>query len=137
MLRLIAQTVVELVANAIGLLVAKWLLPGFVISPSGFVWVIVIFTVARFIFAPMIFKLSIKYARAITGGIALVTTFVGLLVTTWLTDGLAISGLSTWVIATLIVWLFGVIAMLVLPLFVFKKALARKTGTGSSVPPLR
>ena len=47
-----------------------------------------IFTAARFILAPLIFKLSFKYVRALTGGIALVTTFVGLLVTTWLTDGL-------------------------------------------------
>ena len=39
MVRLIAVTVLELVANAIGLLVAKWLLPGFVSAPSGFVWV--------------------------------------------------------------------------------------------------
>jgi hypothetical protein len=36
MVRLIALTVVELVANAIGLLVAKWMLPGFVITASGF-----------------------------------------------------------------------------------------------------
>ena len=107
MLRLFALTVVELVANAIGLLVAKWLLPGFMISPAGFLWVIVIFTAARFVLAPLIFKLSFKYVRAITGGIALVTTFVGLLVTTWVTDGLQISGFSTWVIATLLVWLAG------------------------------
>lgn len=137
MLRLIAVTVVELVANAIGLLVAKWLLPGFVITPAGFLWVIVIFTAARFILAPLIFKLSFKYVRAITGGIALVTTFVGLLVTTWLTDGLQITGFSTWVIATLVVWLFGVIAVLVLPLVVFKKALAQRTGSGPQVPPMR
>ena len=137
MLRLIAVTVVELVANAIGLLVAKWLLPGFVITPAGFLWVIVIFTAARFILAPLIFKLSFKYVRAITGGIALVTTFVGLLVTTWLTDGLQITGFSTWVIATLVVWLFGVIAALVLPLVIFKKALAQRTGSGPQVPPLR
>jgi len=137
MVRLIAATVVELVANAIGLLVAKWLLPGFVITPAGFLWVIVIFTAARFILAPLIFKLSFKYVRAITGGIALVTTFVGLLVTTWLTDGLQITGFSTWVIATLVVWLFGVIAVLVLPLVIFKKALAQRTGSGPQVPPLR
>ncbi len=136
MIRLLAQTVVELAANAIGLLVAKWLLPGFVIMPTGFLWVIVIFTAARFILAPLVFKLSFKYVRALTGGIALVTTFVGLLVTTWLTDGLRISGFSTWVLATLIVWLFGVIAMLVLPLFVFKKALAQR-GSGPQLPPMR
>lgn len=137
MVRLIARTVVELVANAIGLLVAKWLLPGFVITASGFFWVIVIFTAARFILAPLIFKLSFKYARAITGGIGLVTTFVGLLVTTWLTDGLQITGLSTWVIATLIVWLFGVIALLLLPMVIFKKALAERAGSGPNLPPMR
>ncbi len=68
MVRLIATTVVELVANAIGLLVAKWLLaPAFAISPAGFVWVIVVFTLARFILAPLIFKLAFKHVRAITG----------------------------------------------------------------------
>ena len=137
MVRLIAVTVVELVANAIGLLVAKWLLPGFVITPAGFLWVIVVFTAARFILAPLIFKLSFKYVRAITGGIALVTTFVGLLVTTWLTDGLQIAGFSTWVIATLVVWLFGVIAILVLPLVLFKKTLAARSGSGPNIPPMR
>ena len=137
MVRLIAAIVVELVANAIGLLVAKWLLPGFVITPAGFLWVIVIFTAARFILAPLIFKLSFKYVRAITGGIALVTTFVGLLVTTWLTDGLQITGFSTWVIATLVVWFFGVIAVLVLPLVIFKKVLAQRSGSGPQVPPVR
>lgn len=137
MVRLIAVTIIELVANAIGLLVAKWLLPGFVITPAGFLWVIVVFTAARFILAPLIFKLSFKYVRAITGGIALVTTFVGLLVTTWLTDGLQITGFSSWVIATLVVWLFGVIAILVLPLVIFKKTLAARTGSGPQVPPMR
>ena len=137
MLRLIAQIVVEIAANAVGLLVAKWLLPGFVITPSGFLWVILIFTAARFILAPLIFKLSFKYVRALTGGIALVTTFVGLLVTTWLTDGLQITGFSTWVIATLVVWLFGVIAVLVLPLVIFKKALAQRAGSGPRIPPMR
>ena len=137
MLRLLAVTVVELIANAVGLLVAKWLLPGFVISVSGFVMVVAIFTAVRFILAPLIFKLSFKYVRALTGGIALVTTFVGLLVTTWLTNGLVITGFSTWVIATLIVWLFGVIALLLLPLIIFKKALARRADQGPSIPPMR
>ena len=135
MVRLIAVTVVELVANAIGLLVAKWLLPGFSINASGFLVVIAIFTAARFILAPLIFKLSFRYARVLTGGIALVTTFVGLLVTTWLTDGLTITGFSTWVIATLVVWLFGVIAVLIFPLVIFKKTLARRSGSGTSIHP--
>ena len=137
MVRLIAVTVLELVANAIGLLVANWLLPGFVMSPTGFVWVVAIFTLVRFVLAPLIFKLAFRYVRAITGGIALVTTFVGLLVTTWLTDGLQITGFSTWVIATLVVWVFGVIAVLVLPLVIFKKTLAQRAGSGPHIPPMR
>lgn len=137
MVRLIAVTVIELVANAIGLLVAKWLLPGFAINLPSFILVVAIFTAVRFILAPLIFKLSFRYVRAITGGIALVTTFVGLLVTTWLTDGLVITGAATWIVATLIVWLFGVLAVLVLPLVIFKKTLAQRQSTGRSLPPMR
>ena len=137
MVRLIAVTVVELVANAIGPPGGQVAAAGVRHHARGFLWVIVIFTAARFILAPLIFKLSFKYVRAITGGIALVTTFVGLLVTTWLTDGLQITGFSTWVIATLVVWLFGVIAVLVLPLVIFKKALAQRAGSGPNVPPMR
>jgi putative membrane protein len=136
MIRLLARTVVELIANAIGLLVAAWLLPGFSLSVTSFIVAVAIFTAARFILAPLVFKLSFKYARALTGGIALVTTFVGLLVTTWLTDGIVISGAATWVIATLLVWLFGVLAMLLLPLVIFKKALAARSGT-PPMPPMR
>jgi hypothetical protein len=135
MLRFVATAIIELIASAFGLLVAKWLLPGFSITFGGFVFVVAIFTAARFLLAPLVFKLSFRYARVLTGGIALVTTFLGLLVTTWLTDGLAITGASTWVIATLIVWLFGVIAVLLLPLFVFKQALAKRSD--GSPPPMR
>lgn len=124
-------------ANAIGLLAAKWLLPGFAINLPSFLIVVAIFTAARFVLAPLIFKLSFRYTRVLTGGIALVTTFVGLFVTTLLTDGLVITGFSTWVLATLIVWLFGVVAVLVLPLVIFKKVLAARSGSNPSVPPLR
>lgn len=136
MVRMIATIVLELAASAVGLLVASWVLAGFQLQLSGFLWAIGIFTAARLILAPLIFKISFKHARALTGGIALVTTFVGLLVTTWLTSGLVISGLSAWVIGTLIVWLFGVLAMLLLPLVLFKKALASRN-TGPQIPPMR
>ena len=136
MVRLFARTLVELVANAIGLVAAAWLLPGFQLSVSAFVLTVAIFTAIRFILAPLIFKLAFKYARAITGGIALVTTFIGLLLTSWLTSGLVITGAGTWLMATLIVWLFGVVALLVLPLVIFKKTLAARPST-PQVPPLR
>lgn len=136
MVRFLAVTVVELAASAVGLIVAAWLLPGVVLTLTGFVVAVCIFTAAKVILGPLVFKLSFKYARALTGGIALVTTFVGLLVTSWLTSGLTIIGASTWVMATIIVWLFSVIATLVLPLLIFKKILAQNGG-GSMLPPTR
>lgn len=137
MIRLIASTVVELIANAFGMIVALWLLPGFSMNLPSFIIVVAIFTVTRFVLAPLIFKLSFRYARVLTGGIALVTTFVGLFVTTFLTNGIVISGLSTWVLATLIIWICGVIAMLVLPLVIFKKVLAAKSDSGPTLPNMR
>jgi putative membrane protein len=124
MMRLIATIVLELAANAVGLLAASWLLPGFSINIVGFVIVLAIFTVVKFIAGPLMLKMSLQYVKALSGGVALVTTFVGLLITTLLTDGLVITGVSTWIISTLIVWLFGVLAAVVLPLFLFKKVLS-------------
>jgi len=52
-----------------GVLVGKWLLPGFVITPSGFPWVVLIFTAARFIPARAtsseIFGVAIRFARPV------------------------------------------------------------------------
>ncbi len=136
MVRLVALTVMELVASAVGLIVAAWMLPGVGLNLSGFLVAVAVFTAAKVILGPLIFKVSFRHARALTGGIALVTTFVGLLVTTWLTNGLTIAGVSNWLFATLVVWLFSVIATLVLPLVIFKKALAER-GSGPTLPPMR
>src|SRR5262245_65018572 len=117
MLRLIAAIVLELLANAIGLAAAYWLLrPDFTIDWIGFLIVVAIFTVVRFILAPLVMKLSMRYTRALLGACALVTIFVALLVTSLVSDHLTISGAITWVLATLIVWLCGMVAMLLLPL---------------------
>jgi hypothetical protein len=137
MARFLARTALELVASAIGLIVAAWLLQGVTLNASGFLIAVAVFTVAKIILGPLVFKLSFKYARALTGGIALVTTFVGLLVTTWLTSGLTITGAGSWVMATIVVWVFTVIAVLVLPLVIFKKLLASPGGPGSMLPPTR
>ena len=135
MVRLFAVAVLELGANAVGLLVAAWLLPDFRMDAFGFAIVVGLFTIAKFILGPLMLILSFKYVRALNGGVALVTTFVGLLVTSLLTNHLEISGFSTWVLSTLIVWLSGVIAAIVLPLFLFKKALANPSSR-RAVPPL-
>ena len=125
MLSLIASAVLELLANAIGLAAAYWILrPDFTLDWVGFLMVVAIFSVVRFILAPLMMKLSMRYARALLGACALVTIFVALLVTSLLSNHLTITGAMTWVFATLIVWLFGMVAMLLLPLVIFKKTLA-------------
>jgi hypothetical protein len=125
MLRLIASIVLELLANAIGLATAYWILrPDFTINVWGFLIVVGIFSVVRFVLAPLMMKLSMRYARALMGGCALVTIFLALLITSLVSSHLTITGTITWVYATLIVWLFGMVANLLLPLIIFKKTLA-------------
>jgi putative membrane protein len=60
---------------------------------------------------------------ALRGGVTLVTTFVGLLITTWLSSGLKVDGATTWVLTTLIVWLAALLADVILPVFLVKKAI--------------
>lgn len=124
MIRLLARMTLELLANAVGLLVAAWLLDGFSMTTSAFVVVVLIYSALKFVLDPLILKMSIQYVPALRGGIALVTTLVSLVITSLLNGGLQIKGVDTWILATLIVWLFGLIASLLLPVFVFKNALS-------------
>ena len=121
--RLLAQTAMSLLANALALLAASILLTGFSINGLAFVVAVFIFTASTVILEPLITKIARQNAPYLLGGIALVTTFVGLLVTTLVTDGLSITGIANWVMATLIIWLATVVASLVLPLFLFKEVL--------------
>ena len=126
MLRLLAAIALHLLANAAGLAIAAALLEGFSVDVKTFVLVVVVFTTVEFVLAPLVTKMSLQYAAALRGGVALVTTLVGLIVTTLVTDGLRIDGLSAWVVGTLIVWLGGVLAALILPLFLFKKVTSER-----------
>ena len=120
MLRFLASVVLHLLANAVGVALAAWLLDGFSVTTAAFVWVVILFTVIEVVLDPLVLKISLQYAPALRGGVALVSTLVGLIVTTLISDGLAIDGLTAWVVGTLIVWLGGVLAALLLPLFIFK-----------------
>lgn len=132
MLRFLAQTVLTIIGNAIGLIVASWLLSDFVINGFGFATSIIFFTIAQLVLAPFVLKMAIKYLPAIRGGIALVTTFIVLVLTTVFTDGLAITGVTTWVIAPLIVWACTVLAGVFLPMILFKKVLSRKVDSNKN-----
>jgi putative membrane protein len=127
MIRLLALMVLSLLANAVGLLAANWLLDGFSVDATSFVSVVVILSVVTTILSPLIIKITLTSASYLMGGIALVTTLLGLIITSLISDGLQITGLSTWVLASLVIWVFSVAASVILPLFLFKKTLqARK-----------
>ena len=66
-------------ANAIGLFVAALVLPDMTIDGVSFVVAVVIFTVIEVILDPLITKVAVEKAPALRGGVALITTLVGLL----------------------------------------------------------
>ncbi|MDN4479759.1 phage holin family protein [Demequina muriae] len=121
MIRFLIRVLIFVASSALGLWVASLLLDDFEITVSGFVTVVVIFAIAQSILSPFILKMSMRYANAFTGGVGLVSTFVALLIATLVGDGLEITGVTTWVIGTLIVWLVTAIATLLLPLWWLKE----------------
>ncbi|UNK70209.1 phage holin family protein [Microbacterium sp. H1-D42] len=121
MLRFLINILISLVMAALGLLICMWTLNGFSISASGFVIAVIVFTVAQAIFAPFIFNVARKYASAMLGGIGLISTFVALLIASFFPGGIQISGIITWVLATLIVWIVTALGTWLLPLLFFKK----------------
>ena len=126
MLRLLASTCLYVMGNAIGILAAARILPGFTIDLWSLIAVALVFTVIVVVVTPLLVKISFKHVPQMSGGIALVATLVGLIGTSMLSDGLTITGLSTWIAAPLIIWVVSLIAGLVLPLFLFKKVLEKK-----------
>ncbi len=123
MIRLLARLIISTIANAIGLIAAAIILDSFSINGLSFVVAVIIFSISTLILSPFVQKTAEQNASYLVGGIALITTLIGLMITNIFTDGISITGLNTWVFATLIVWIFSVIGSVVLPVFIFKKTL--------------
>lgn len=119
MTRRLKSILALLAGNAIGLLLAAILLPEFAIKPISFIVVVIVFTLVQWVAEPLILKLGKKKAPALKGGIALIVTFVGLLITDLVTNGLTVGGISNLLAATLLVWLGALLASIVLPIYVF------------------
>jgi len=96
--------------NAIGLLLA-WALLGddFQINGiTGFVVSLVVFAILSAFFTWLVFKGLDKKAASVVPLTGVISTFLALLVTTWLTNGLVINGWG-WFWGTLIVWVLGMV----------------------------
>lgn len=122
MIRLLIRLVLALAGNAIGLWLAAALLDDMEIDGAAFVIAVLIFSVLFVVLEPLIQKQALKNMEALQGSSALITTFVALVITNLVSDGLSISGVGTWVLATVIVWLGTIIAGVLLARFVLKQA---------------
>lgn len=117
MIRLLVRTAIVLIGNAVGLIVASLVLDDFSIDVTGFIVSLIIFTLAVALLTPF-FESVLRRNRsssAALGGVALISTFAALLVADLLSDGIDISGVGTWIAATVIVWLGSLLAVFILP----------------------
>lgn len=130
MIRFLIRLAIYLGTAALALLVTSWILPGFELSISGFIIAVGVFALAQSILTPFIVNMARKYAPAVLGGIGLVSTFVALLLASLFPGGITLSGIDTWVLASLIVWLITALGGWLLPLLFLKGKLA-DPGTSS------
>lgn len=120
MIRLLIRVAINLVSAAVGLLVADAVLDDLEVTASGFVITLVIFALAQAILAPAVFLAVKRNAEAFLGGVGIVSTLVALWIASLFGDALTISGLSTWLIAAVIVWLAAALASFLLPFILLK-----------------
>jgi uncharacterized membrane protein YvlD (DUF360 family) len=102
------RLVLAVIANAVSLLIAAALLDGVRVEASGFVFAVIIFSIASLVLTPIMTWIVIRRARALIGVVALINTFVVLLITDLLSDGFSIEGTLDWILAVVIVWVANV-----------------------------
>lgn len=123
MIRFLVRTLIALVANAVGLIVAAIVLDDVHLDAASFVVAVVIFTAVFVLLQPFLAVNLRRMGPGMLGVVSLLATLVSLIVTDLLTDGLSISGVLTWILAALIVWLVALVATLLLPFLGLKKFL--------------
>ena len=123
MIRLLFRTIILLLANAVGLIVASLVLSGFDIDVTAFIVAVVIFTVVLALMQPFLASALRRRGSTALGGVSLIATLVSLIITSLITDGFSIDGIGTWVAATVIVWLAALLAAFILPFLGLKKYL--------------
>ena len=119
-IRLLLRALVQLIASAVGLIVAAALLDEMNLEADGFLIAVGVFTLANVLTLPLIQKQALRQSSALMGSTALVSTLIALVVTTIVSDGLTIDGFTTWLLATVIIWGASLLAVFILPLWVFK-----------------
>ncbi|WP_141012998.1 phage holin family protein [Nocardioides sambongensis] len=121
MVRLLWKTLVFLLSSAVGILVADMLLEDMRLEATGFIVVVVVYSIIQAVVQPFVTKMAALHASAFLGGTALVATLIALLVASLLGgDSMEIDGAVTWIAATVIVWLVTAVASLAIPFLLVK-----------------
>jgi hypothetical protein len=125
MVRFLIRLVIYFISAFLGIVAADIILGDkFVVSGwIAYLWVAGIFAIVQAILSPLIGQMVQRNASAFSGGVGIVSSFLALLVTNIASSNLTVSGgVVTWILAALIIWLFGAIAAFILPFFLVKKA---------------
>jgi len=124
-IRFIVRTAIVLLGNAVGLIVASLVFDDFSIDVTGFIVSLIIFTVSVALMTPFLASTMRRNqsSSSAMGGVALISTFVALVITDVFSDGVSISGIGTWIGATVVVWLGALLAVFILPYLGLKKYL--------------
>ena len=122
MIRFLIRTLIFFLSALIGLFVADLLLPGLSIDFKAYFSAAIIFGLCQAILAPLITKVVHKNASAFTGGVGIISALIALIITNFVVTGLTVDGVSTWILAALIIWLAGAIAAFILPFILVKNA---------------
>jgi putative membrane protein len=125
-IRLIFRTVVALLANAVGLIVAAALLDDMHLDVTGFVVAVVIFTLVFAVLTPFLAVQLRRAGPAAVGGVSLIATLVSLIITDLISDGFTIDGAVTWLLAAVIVWIASLLAGFILPFLGLKRFLEER-----------
>jgi len=123
LIRFIVRTAIVLVANAVGLLVAAAVFEGVQLDASGFIVAVVVFTIVYALMQPFLASQLRRRGSSAIGGVALIASLIGLIVTDIVSDGLSINGLGAWIGAAVIVWAGALLAAFILPYLGLKKYL--------------
>ncbi|KAM9863740.1 phage holin family protein [Leucobacter sp. BZR 635] len=103
-MRLLFQVISQLVLAAIALVVIHFALPDVTLHPSGFFIALGVFTLAQAILGPFVLSVAQRYAAPLAGGVGLASTLLALWIASLFEGGIEIHGLSSWLLAPLIVW---------------------------------
>ena len=122
-MKLVVRTLISVLGNAVGLIVAAIVLEKMTVSGAAFIVAVLIFTAVTAIATPFLASVARKSAAPLLGAVALLSTLVGLIITHLVSKGLSISGLSTWIAGSVIVWLVSLVAVILLPLILVKMGL--------------